>query len=156
MTATTPDTLGCRIRWMITRDLPASLAASAATDDPWSEGDFLACLRRRNCIGMVAARKWDDAPVGFVLYDLHPNHIRLLALAVHPDVRGRGVGRLMADKLAHKCVTHRRERIEATVGELNAAGIAFLRSCGFAAVGLDRGWRGGEDGIEMDWTAGAA
>lgn len=148
----TTATLGCWIRWMTRRDVPAVLAASAATGDPLTEADLLGHLRRRNVIGMVAEAKYDASPAGFVVYELHPNHLRLLALAVHPDRRGRGVGRLMVDKLVHKVVTHRRERVEATVGELNRAGIAFLRACGFVAVGLDRGWRGGEDGVEMDLT----
>jgi len=46
--------LGVHIRWMIRRDMPEVLdIESGSFEFPWSEEDFIRCLRQRNCIGMV-------------------------------------------------------------------------------------------------------
>ena len=43
------------IRWMIRRDMPEVLdIENQAFEFPWTEEDFIRCLRQRNCIGMVA------------------------------------------------------------------------------------------------------
>ena len=43
------------IRWMIRRDMPEVLSIeNESFEFPWSEEDFIRCLRQRNCIGMVA------------------------------------------------------------------------------------------------------
>ena len=43
------------IRWMIRRDMPEVLQIERTSFEyPWSEEDFIRCLRQRNCIGMVA------------------------------------------------------------------------------------------------------
>jgi ribosomal-protein-alanine N-acetyltransferase len=53
------------IRWMIRRDLPEVLRIeNAAFPFPWSESDFLRCLRQRNTIGMSV--EYDDRFVGFL------------------------------------------------------------------------------------------
>ena len=42
------------IRWMIRRDMPGVLEIEKLSFEyPWTEEDFIRCLRRRNCIGMV-------------------------------------------------------------------------------------------------------
>ena len=56
------------IRWMIRRDMPAVLEIEGASFEfPWSEEEFIRCLRQRNCIGMVACR--NDEVVGFMIYN---------------------------------------------------------------------------------------
>lgn len=42
------------IRWMIRRDMQEVLEIEkSGFEFPWSEEDFIRCLRQRNCIGMV-------------------------------------------------------------------------------------------------------
>ena len=49
--------LRVHIRWMIRRDMPEVLDIERDSFEfPWSEEDFMRCLRQRNCIGMVAER----------------------------------------------------------------------------------------------------
>lgn len=151
MTTTLPN-LGVHIRWMIRRDLRDILAIEAASfAEPWAEDDFLHHLRHRNRIGMVAESKHDSRVLGYMLYELHPNHLHLLNLAVAPAVRGRGLGTALVAKLVHKVETHGRLWIGTTIGERNAAGLAFFRACGFRAVGLARGRFTDGDGIDMAW-----
>ena len=69
------------IRWMIRRDMAEVLAIEAESFEfPWSEEDFIRCLRQRNCIGMVA--ELDDHVVGFMIYELHKNRLHVLNFAV--------------------------------------------------------------------------
>ena len=64
------------IRWMIRRDMPEVLdIESESFEFPWSEDDFIRCLRQRNCIGMVA--ELDDQVVGFMIYELHKTRLHI-------------------------------------------------------------------------------
>ena len=79
------------IRWMIRRDMPEVLdIENGSFEFPWSEEDFIRCLRQRNCIGMVAEH--DERVVGFMIYELHKNRLHILNFAVHEQLRRRGVG----------------------------------------------------------------
>ena len=69
-----------------------------AFEFPWSEEDFVRCLRQRNCIGMVAEQ--GESVVGFMIYELHKARLQVLNFAVDPAHRRRGVGRQMVAKLA--------------------------------------------------------
>ncbi len=64
--------VGFHVRWMIRRDMSDVLAIeSESFEFPWSEEEFVRCLRQRNCIGMVA--ELDDRIVGYMIYELHKN-----------------------------------------------------------------------------------
>ena len=80
--------LGVHIRWMIRRDMPEVLKIEAGSFEfPWSEEDFIRCLRQRNCIGMVAEH--DERVVGFMIYELHKSRLHIINFAVHPTFRRR-------------------------------------------------------------------
>src|SRR5688500_11228918 len=99
MTATAIQTqLPVHIRWMIRRDMTDVLAIeSGSFEFPWSEEDFVRCLRQRNCIGMVAEH--NERVVGFMIYELHKNRLHILNFAVNEQLRRRGVGSQMVKKL---------------------------------------------------------
>lgn len=125
------------IRWMIRRDMPEVLAIeSVCFEFPWSEDDFIRCLRQRNCIGMVA--ELDDEVVGFMIYELHKTRLHLLNFAVSAQHRRQKVGTRMLAKLAAKLSTQRRTRIILEVRETNLAAQLFFREQGFRAVSLLR------------------
>ena len=91
---------------------------------PWFEEEFIRCLRQRNCIGMVAEHA--ERVVGFMIYELHKTRLHILNFAVAADVRRRGVGRQMIEKLIGKLSSQRRTRITLEVRETNLAGPALL------------------------------
>jgi ribosomal-protein-alanine N-acetyltransferase len=125
------------IRWMIRRDMPEVLQIEQQSFEfPWSEDDFIRCLRQRNCIGMVA--EMDDRVVGFMIYELHKNRLHILNFAVHPDHRHRRVGAQMVEKLVGKLSSQRRNRILLEVRETNLAAQVFFRSTGFRAISVLR------------------
>jgi [ribosomal protein S18]-alanine N-acetyltransferase len=125
------------IRWMIRRDMPEVLDIETESFEfPWSEEEFLRCLRQRNCIGMVADQ--DDKVVGFMIYELHKTRLHVLNFAVNPAARRSGIGRRMVAKLVGKLSQQRRTRIMLEVRETNLAAQLFFRSQGFRAVNVLR------------------
>jgi len=131
------QTVRAHIRWMIRRDMPEILQIERnAFEFPWTEEDFIHCLRQRNCIGMVAEH--NDRVVGFMIYELHKIRLHILNFAVHEDYRRRGVGAQMAEKLIGKLSHQRRTRILLEVRETNDPAVKFFRSMGFRAISLLR------------------
>ena len=101
-----------QIRWMIRRDMAEVLEIETeGFEFPWSEEDFIRCLRQRNCIGMVAEQ--NDRVVAFMIYELHKTRLHLLNFAVAGDRRRQGIGRQMVEKLISKLSPQRRTRIVA-------------------------------------------
>jgi ribosomal-protein-alanine N-acetyltransferase len=147
------------IRWMIKRDMEEVFAIeNLSFDHPWSEDDFLRCLRQRNCIGMVAefntGKSW---PVlGFMVYELHEKRLDLINFAVHPEWRLGGVATQMAAKLASKVLgSHRRSRIRLHVRESNLPAQLFFKGQGYRAIKIERGYYedSGEDAYLMQFRA---
>jgi ribosomal-protein-alanine N-acetyltransferase len=126
-----------QIRWLIRRDMPEVLSIEQASFEyAWTEEDFLCCLRQRNCIGMVAER--DGRIVGFMIYELHKQRLRLLNFAVATDARRSRVGRQMVRRLIDKLSQQRRREIMLEVRETNLAAQLFFKSMGFLALGVLR------------------
>lgn len=140
------------IRWLIRTDLPAVLAIeSVSSESPWLKHDFVEVLLRRNCIGLVALTL--DKIVGYTLYELSAQELRVLNLTVAPSCRRQGVGRALVEKLASKLSLEKRRQARVMVRESNRLALRFLSACGFRAVGLVRGYydplETDDDAIEM-------
>jgi ribosomal-protein-alanine N-acetyltransferase len=118
---------------MIRRDMPEVLNIEEQSFEfPWTETDFIRCLRQRNCIGMVAEH--NERVVGFMIYELHKNRLHILNFAVRSDFRRRSVGVSMINKLVSKLSHGRRNRILLEVRETNLAAQLFFRATGFRAI----------------------
>jgi ribosomal-protein-alanine N-acetyltransferase len=125
------------IRWMIRRDMEEVLEIEQlAFQFPWSESDFIRCLRNRNVIGQVA--EWREQVLGFMVYELHKNRLHLLNFAVHPSSWHRGIGSDMVGKLKGKLGLGRRNRIMLEVRETNLPAQLFFKAMGFRAINVLR------------------
>lgn len=127
-----------QIRWLIRSDMDEVLEIERRSYQfPWTEEEFLVCLRQRNCIGTVY-----DSPQnlihGFMIYELHKSTLRLLNLAVAPEVRGTGVGRAMVQRLIDKLSDQKRRFVEAEVRETNLKAQLFFSAAGFRAARMLR------------------
>lgn len=123
------------IRWMIRRDMPEVLGIEELSFEyPWSEEDFIRCLRQRNCIGRVA--EYDERVVGFVVYELHKSRLHILDFSVHRVYRRLGVGSQMMAKLLRKLSQQNRDRILTEIRDTNLDAQLFLRSQGFCAISI--------------------
>lgn len=122
-------------RWLIRRDMPEVMAIEFdGFEYPWTEREFLVTLKNRNCIGMVAESC--ERVVGFMIYELHRPRLHLISLAVAGDVRRRGVGRQLIEKLQAKLPRGDRQRITTEVRETNLAAQLFFRELGFKATDI--------------------
>lgn len=140
------------IRWMIRRDMPEVLQIEEENfDHPWSEEDFLRCLRQRNCIGMVA--ELGERVVGFMIYELHKTKLHILNFGVETAQHRRGVGSQMIRKLVSKLSSHRRTSITLEVRERNLPAQLFFRDGGFRAMRVLRAFYDdtGEDAYLMQY-----
>ena len=122
-----------QIRWLIRRDMADVLRIEHESFEfPWTEEDFLGCLRQRNCIGMVAEH--EQQIVGFMVYELHKSRLSILNFAVAFEARRQQVGAQMAQKLIDKLSQQRRNEIVLEVRETNLDAQLFFSRFGFKAV----------------------
>jgi ribosomal-protein-alanine N-acetyltransferase len=104
---------------------------------PWSEGDFIRCLKQRNCVGKVAVL--EGRVLGYVVYEYLKSSVHLLNIAVDAECRGGVVGTQMIAELTDK-LRGNRTRIVAEVRETNLPAQLFFRANGFRAVAVLRGF----------------
>ena len=129
--------LDVQIRWLIRRDMAEVLRIEQSSFEfPWTDEDFLCCLRQRNCIGMVAEH--NHQIVGFMIYELHKSRLHILNFAVAPEVRRQSVGLQMVTRLVDKLSQQRRNEILLEVRERNLDGQLFFRTQGFRAISVLR------------------
>lgn len=127
--------LDTNIRWMIRRDMSEVLEIeNECFEFAWTEADFIECLQKRNCIGMVAEQ--NEKVLGYMIYELHKNHLEILNFAVASEHRLSGVGRKMIDKLIKKLSFQRRTMIKLAVRETNLSAQLFFKKLNFKAVSI--------------------
>lgn len=127
------DATRTQIRWLIRRDMDEVLSIEQGSFQyPWTEEEFLCCLRQRNCIGTVA--ELDHKIVGFMIYELHKSMLRILNFAVAPDARRNGIGRQMVQRLVDKLSQQRRREIVLEVRETNVPAQLFFGNNSFRAI----------------------
>lgn len=128
------------VRHMIRTDMRQVLDIERGSfASPWTESDFIARMRLRNVIGMVATADYPPGPygvpplervVGYMVFELHETRYHLINFAVCETMRWRGVGGAMAAKLKDK-LSGKRDRILLEVSEKNLAGQLFWKAQGF-------------------------
>lgn len=122
-----------RPRYMIRNDMFDVLnIEQLCFDVPWEEGDFMACLRQRNSIGIVV--EVGELVVGFVIYELHDDHLYVVNLAVHSDWQRLGLASILLRKLQWKLSAHRRTHIIIQVSDRFDDAHLCLKANGFTAV----------------------
>lgn len=123
-----------QIRWLIRRDMPEVMEIENRSHQfPWTEEEFLACLRERNCIGTVYESS-GGLIHGFMIYELHAKTLRILNFAVAPEVRRTGIGAAMVKRLIDKLDQQKRTFIELEIRETNLNAQTFFSRAGFRAV----------------------
>lgn len=146
------DPIDVHIRWMIRRDMAEVLEIEHHSFEfPWSEDDFIRCLRQRSCIGQIA--EFEERVIAFMIYELLPGRLQLLNFAVHREFRGRTVARQLVDKLQRKLSVERRNRIDTEIRESNTSALLCFRQLGFKAVKILKAFYNDtdEDAIQLQY-----
>ena len=74
--------------------------------------------------------------VGFMVWDMLPDQIRLMNFAVLPEFRRRGVGTAMVDKLKGALDGKHRAVLHLMISEKNLPGQLFWKAVGFRCTAL--------------------
>ncbi len=117
------------------RDAAAIARLSAAClPAPWSVAAWEGELRRPDA-RVWLARGPAGAPAGFVAARFAPDAAQLLALAVVPELRRRGLGRALLERVVRAAGRAGLTRIEVETPAGDVRARRFYRSQGFVAVG---------------------
>lgn len=142
-----------QMRWAIRSDRLAILDIERTSFPyPWGEDRLAAELRRRNVIAQVV---YDgDELVGFVVYEMRPRSVDVLALAVASHRRREGIGRFLLGRIVDKLHPLRRRVATLRVRESNLGAQLWFRRLGWRASGVVRGHFDdtGEDAYPFQWA----
>jgi [ribosomal protein S18]-alanine N-acetyltransferase len=100
----------------------------------WSEIDYKNEIERKGSFSLVAGYK--DRLVGFAILRVTAGEAEIYNIAVDPDYRNRGIGKMLLREAINKAVqTEKIERIWLEVRESNRDAIRFYQGNGFFVVG---------------------
>jgi [ribosomal protein S18]-alanine N-acetyltransferase len=135
---------------MTTADIENVIAIERASFRfPWSTRFFLDELQV-DCARSILAEV-DGRIVGYVLFWILAEEVDIHNIAVHPDFRRQGIGRLLLEQVAAAARRQERLRVTLDVRSSNAAAQSLYLSLGFVARGLRKGYYSdnGEDALVM-------
>jgi ribosomal-protein-alanine N-acetyltransferase len=127
MNATCDDPI--YVRWLIRRDMPEVLAIENELPSPATEKEIIDCIRQRTMIGMVV--EYEGLVVGYMIYELLKEKLRIHQLAVAKSHRRKGCGTALVQKIIRKLGDKNRTSIDIQVSDGNFELIGFLKSLGF-------------------------
>lgn len=134
------------IRQAVQADLLAVLRIERASfDQPWpfsaferylGEPGFLVAVTEENVSsGYGTSDSASESVVGFVVANLVPNHGRQFGhvkdIAVHPECRGRGVGRTLLERALQVLDIHGARSVKLEVRASNERAISLYQDFGF-------------------------
>lgn len=117
---------------------------------PWSRRAFVSELTENAYAHYLAARKGDRL-VGYVGLWLILDEAHITNVAVHPDYRGFGIGKLLMESAILLSEEHRCPRITLEVRRTNTVAQNLYRSLAFQMAGIRKGYYtdNGEDAFIM-------
>jgi [ribosomal protein S18]-alanine N-acetyltransferase len=135
---------------MTTADIESVIAIERASFQfPWSTRFFLDELQV-DCARSILAEV-EGRIVGYVLFWFLAEEVDIHNIAVHPDFRRQGIGRLLLEEVVGAARRQERLRVTLDVRFSNAQAQNLYRSFGFVTRGLRKGYYSdnGEDALVM-------
>ena len=131
------ELLRVQLRWMNECDLDRVYELEQEfSPKPWGPLEFAHMLMHSNCVGMVVEH--DSQIIGYVIYEMLENSIKISNICVMPKFRRKGVGSQMIARIAFALPHSTRKEITLAVHESNLIAQLFFRSLGFKAVNICR------------------
>lgn len=125
-----------------------SAAFPAEYGEAWTRSQCAGILPMTG-VKLVLAEDGEENVVGFSLYRTIAEDSELLLLAVHPESRGRGVGRLLLSNFIEDSRKNGANRIHLEVRDGNSATEVY-RAAGFEQVNRRRNYYRGRGGGSFD------
>jgi ribosomal-protein-alanine N-acetyltransferase len=121
---------------------------------PWSRNAFVHELK--NPISHLWALLEGGSLAGYICFWMFDSEIQLINVAVHPEKRGRGLGRLLVGKMIETGVANGMHQIWLEVRTSNLPARTLYGSLGFSSVGRRRLYYRdtNEDAIVMSLSLG--
>ena len=127
--------MNARIRPATARDLAALVSLETRSFSvPWSETALAGHLAAAHALTLLLCE--GDDPVGYLLAGFSPPEGELYRIAVLPQARRRGYGRLLLEAFFRAAEEREVYDLYLEVRESNAAAIALYRSAGFREIFL--------------------
>jgi ribosomal-protein-alanine N-acetyltransferase len=125
--------------------------------EPWTPGLFLHELKVPFSKTILArAANGSHELLGYVCRWLVGDEVHILNLAVHPEHRQRGIGRMLVQLVLEEADAHGATLVTLEVRRENAAAGALYRTLGFTETGVRKNYYGrGHDAIIMSRTRAA-
>lgn len=120
-----------------TSDIPflMSIETAAFSGDRLSLRRFKHWVKAGNAILLVAEHEHKVLAYGLVLLRKGQRLARLYSLAVAPELKGKGVGRLLLQQLEHHTAAKGWQFMRLEVAENNLAAIALYQTMGYTQFG---------------------
>lgn len=147
----TPDPSPVRIERMRLDDLPGVMEVERLSyETPWSRRAFVSELTENAYAHYLAAKKGGRV-VGYVGMWLILDEAHITNVAVHPDYRAIGIGRLLMESAILLAQEHRCPKITLEVRRTNLVAQRLYKAFGFQMAGLRKGYYtdNGEDAFIM-------
>ena len=106
--------------------------------DPWSENSIAGELNNDLAYWLVAEE--DDRIVGYIGSQTVFPDTDMMNVAVHPDVRRRGIGEILVEALIRELQCRGCDSLSLEVRASNAPAIALYEKLGFVQVGRRPGY----------------
>lgn len=137
---------------MAESDLDEVLAVEKCSyPKPWIREHFMAELLSPHAFPLAAFTA-DGRLAGYICPVLVLDEGHIMNVAVHPDFRGRGVGRLLVERVMGDCREAGAAYVSLEVRVSNVAAIALYRRLGFTESGTRRRYyENGEDALLMEY-----
>ncbi|MBF0475313.1 MAG: ribosomal protein S18-alanine N-acetyltransferase [Deltaproteobacteria bacterium] len=121
---------------------------------PWSLRQFALELARPYGDSIIMAGADERQVLGYALWWVVMDEVEILNVAVHPDFRGRGLGRLLLTELIARAGLNGGRAFFLEVRPSNPAALALYDSLGFKPVGVRPRYYDdtGEDALLMRLT----
>lgn len=109
----------------------------------WSDAEFESLLVQPGVQALLACyrnRAGREAAAGFILYRLAADEAEILSVAVRPDFRRRGIGRMLIEEATRHVYREGARDIHLEVEGTNVAAIALYRGVEFRESGRRSGY----------------
>ncbi len=124
---------------MTVSDIPEVITIeNESFSTPWTEASFFSEINNPGSICRVALS--GDSLIGYVCASCILDEEHILNLAVRPDYRRKGIGKMLALAILKELRTRGCKRISLEVRVSNIAAIRLYESIGFRMLGLRRGY----------------
>lgn len=123
------------VRLAALRDAPHAFGSSYQREVGFSRDDWL--FRIANGANFLAyAAELGSAPAGLVgAFAPEPGTAELVSMWVHPEARGRGVGRALVETVVRWARAEGHQRVHLWVTETNRTARRLYERCGFTPTG---------------------